>query len=45
MIGGLSYQVAHPPFVILGPWSSSLARAPPRAVHTGLQPGPNAPKG
>jgi hypothetical protein len=45
MIGGSSYQVARPPFVFPGPWSSSLARAPPRAVQAGLQLGLNTPKG
>jgi hypothetical protein len=32
MIGGLSYRVAHPPFVVVEPRRSTNARAPPRVV-------------
>jgi hypothetical protein len=45
MIGGLSYQVAHPPFVITGPRPPRRARAPPRTARTGLYTGPEHAKG
>jgi hypothetical protein len=45
MIGGLSYRVAHPPFVIPGPRPSPRVRAPPRTVRTGLETGPEHAKG
>jgi hypothetical protein len=45
MIGGLSYQVAHPPFVIPRLRPYPRARAPPKTVPIGPETGPEHAEG
>jgi hypothetical protein len=45
MIGGLSYRVAHPPFVVIAPRRSTHARAPPRVVGPESRSAPEHAKG